>query len=392
MSRFVVFAGVILCIGPLVPHAAAQDSSARTPPASVVADMSLASAERDMMEVAVSVAPGIHVFHAPLGFGPVPLANEMLIEQRDGLVLVDAGKTRGAGERIVALIRSISPKPVKAVIITHWHQDHVMGLGPIVEAWPHAVIVSSERTRQHILTDDSYRGSPHALSATAARDARRAVALTAYATEYDPHIRDAALSAEERRGWASVVGVLKQRIADERGTYLVVPTVTFTDRYGINDPESPIEARYIGSSHTDGDIVVWAPRQRVVAVGDMVVVPIPYGGTNLLDWPSTLANLKRLRPAVIVPGHGPAQADTRYVDQMIAALLEMRAKVMPLIGGASLTDDQVVAKVDLSEVRRKFAGDDRWLGYWFDQYFAASAADLYKELREGNAKKGGTGG
>lgn len=342
--------------------------------------MSLSSAERDMKEEIRRVAPHVYMIHAPMAFGPAPLANQMLVEQRDGLVLIDAGKTRGAGERIVRLIRSVSAKPVKAVIVTHWHPDHVMGLGPVMEAWPSAIVISSALTRDHLLTDESYRNVPRVAGQTRARDSSRAQALRQYANEYGPYLHDPSLSEAERRGWANVVGVLDLRIADERGSYLVVPGVVFTHRYVIDDPDAPVEALAIGPSHTDGDIVAWTPKQRVVGAGDMVVAPIPYGGTNVLAWPQSLGRLEALGPRVIVPGHGEAEYDTRYVDRMIDALNAMNAGARRLAADSALSDEQVASRIDLSVERKRFAGDDRWLAYWFDQYFAPNAVQAYHEL------------
>lgn len=359
--------------------AGAQDSLSSR----ITAAMSDPSAERAMIEQSIAVAPRVHVFHAAMSAGPSPLANETLIEQSDGLVLVDAGKTRGAGERIVSLIRGISPKPVKAVIITHWHQDHVLGLGPIVEAWPDAKIVATRATDRHLRTEDSYASTPRAHAPTAAHDAARAATLRGYADQTWPQMNDTTLSAEERRGWKEIVGVLNLRTADERGTYLVLPSVTFDDRYVIDDADAPVEARFVGAAHTDGDAIVWMPRQRVVAAGDLVVAHIPFGADSVLQWPATLRNLRALSPAVIVPGHGDVQTDTRYVDLVIAALDSTRARAARLIdGGASLSEQVVQSRVDLSDFRRRFAGDDRWLAYWFDQYFAPNAVQAYNELRK----------
>jgi glyoxylase-like metal-dependent hydrolase (beta-lactamase superfamily II) len=384
MPRRPFVAAIIAGLMTLANTGIAQMAAARpdVAPRKFAADMSLPSAERAMQETAIRVAPGVFVFHAPLGDGPVPLANEMLIEQRDGLVLVDAGKTRGAGQRIVRLIRSVSPKPVKAVILTHWHQDHVLGLGPIVEAWPNAAIVASVATREAFLGAASYRDTPRAPGTTAGRDSSRAAALSKYADEYRPNIHDATLSEEERRGWADVVGVLDLRISDEQGTYLVIPTVTFTGRYVIDDPVNPVEALSIGPAHTADDIVVWARKQHVVAAGDVVVAPIPYGARNVLEWPTALETIESVHAKVIVPGHGPIQTSAAYVDRMIAALSEIRAKVEPLAGGPPLADDSLMAKIDLSKTRQPFAGGDRWLAYWFDRYFAPNAVSAYHELRE----------
>lgn len=370
-----------LCLLPVAAAAQAADSSPAHPAGAYTSDMSLPSAEQRMREVAIKVAPGIYAFHAPLSDGPAPLANEMLVEQKDGLVLIDAGKTRGAGARIVALIRGISAKPVKAVIITHWHPDHVLGLGPIIEAWPHAAIIASVATRNHIRDDDSYRGVPRAPGLTATRDSSRAAVLRQYADQSGGSIRDPKLSDEEHRGWADVIGVLDLRIHDERGTYLVLPTVTFTDEYLLEDPVAPVEARFIGPAHTDGDVVAWAPRQRVVAAGDMVVAPIPFGGSHVLQWPATLRRLEALHPRVIVPGHGPIQPDARYVDRMIEGLNAIRREAERLAGGPPLSADDATAQAKLSATKRAFAGQDPWLAYWFDQYFAPNIAVAYDSLR-----------
>jgi glyoxylase-like metal-dependent hydrolase (beta-lactamase superfamily II) len=346
-----------------------------------------------MKERAIKIAPHIYMFHAPLSSGPAPLANEMLIEQTDGLVLVDAGKTRGAGERIVALIRSISSKPVKAVIITHCHPDHVLGLGPIVEAWPKAAIVESRDTLACIERndDDSYKGIPRTRGGSAERDQKRAAGLRAYAAQLGPNLTDPKLSAAERRGWADVVGVLDQRIADERGTYLVMPTVTFTDTYKIDDPLAPVEARFLGRAHTDGDVVVWAPRQRVVATGDVVVWPIPFTGSRVFEWPGTLRAIERLRPLIVVPGHGVVLRGTAYIERMAVALTAFGKMAEGLLAGPEIPDDQVLDKIGVSAQKQAFAGNDPWRRLWFDQYFAVNVAKAYRELRAKRVTPQGTG-
>jgi len=362
---------------PLSTRAQSRDSTS-----ALSAAMSLPSAEHAMKESAQRIASHIYMFHPSLPYGPAPFPNEVLIEQTNGLVLVDAGKTRGAGQRIVALIHQISAKPLKAVIITHWHQDHVLGLGPIIETWPNISVITNEATDHAIRTDESYRSTPHSRDSTAARDSARAKALRQYATEYEPHLHDASLSPEERRGWADVVGVLNQRIADERGTYLVLPTIVFKDRYRLDDALAPVEAISIGPAHTDGDVAVFMPRQRTVAAGDIIVSPIPYGGSHVVEWPATLAKLKSLKPKLIVPGHGDLEMDTSFADLMIGALHEMQFKVQPFVAGTQLPDDSIMAHVDLSDARSRFAGRNHWLAYWFDQYFAANAVTAYAQLRK----------
>jgi glyoxylase-like metal-dependent hydrolase (beta-lactamase superfamily II) len=118
----------------------------------------------------------------------------------------------------------------------------------------------------------------------------------------------------------------------------------------------------------------------------MVVNPIPFGGDDMLAWPDSLRNLKNLHPAIIVPGHGMLLHGTAFVDLIINAFEEMRAKAQVLVHGPALTDDQVQAKIDLTAMKKRFSGGDVWLGYWFDQYFAPNAVQTYDELRKEGGK------
>ena len=71
----------------------------------------------------------------PIILGPA-ISNVSIIEQSDGIVVIDSGATAADGRRIVAFVRSLTDKPVKAVVITHWHNDHPLGISAIRDAWP----------------------------------------------------------------------------------------------------------------------------------------------------------------------------------------------------------------------------------------------------------------
>ena len=96
------------------------------------ADMSVPAAEQQMKE-AVDRCRAVRACVPRAVAVRSGAAGERDADRAVGRIGADRwGKTRGAGERIVALIKLDQlPSRVKAVIITHWHQDHVMGLGPI---------------------------------------------------------------------------------------------------------------------------------------------------------------------------------------------------------------------------------------------------------------------
>ncbi|MGZ8363532.1 MAG: MBL fold metallo-hydrolase [Caulobacteraceae bacterium] len=334
------------------------------------------SPEDGYKQVAVKVAPRIHVLHQAEPFQVSPVGNVVIIEQSDGLVLVDSGGSRGSGERVVAEIRRISPKPVKAVIITHWHNDHPLGLPAILAVWPKAQIIATEGTLAQMKTGKLGKVP---LSPDPAYDVQRVAQLEGYIAQFAPQTTDPKLTEEERTEWKRLPPILKLRELDAPGTYLALPTVAFKDRYVIADREAPVEALFFGPGNTNGDAVIWTPKQRVVAAGDIVVSPIPYGLNGYpKSWIADLERLKALNFKVLVPGHGLPQMDRAYLDKLIGLIAEARAKAAPL-AVEKLTDEEAAAKIDLSGQKAVFAGADPWLGYWFDRYAAPIAVAAYHE-------------
>ena len=93
------------------------------------------------------IAPGIHLLATPPDYLGPATGNVTVIEQTDGVVLIDSGASAAHGRRVVQFVRTLTGKPVKAVLLTHWHNDHPLGVSEIRAAWPRVRIVATERTR-----------------------------------------------------------------------------------------------------------------------------------------------------------------------------------------------------------------------------------------------------
>ena len=212
------------------------------------------------------------------------------------------------------------------------------------------------------------------------RAAARAQAFKQYAKDYMPRVTDTKASRRQHEGWAALVGVLDQRALDEQGTYLVHPTKIFTGRYRIDDPDAPVEAIDVGQGHTVSDSVVWAPRQRVVATGDQVVSPAPFGGSHLVGWPAALERIIALGPRIVIPGHGVMLNGTAYLQQMRNMIARVSARVRALPRSPVLSDDDVRQRVDMAAERRTFTHGDPWLGDLFEQFTADYPVLAYHEL------------
>lgn len=316
-------------------------------------------------QVLERVDRNVHVMRQALPNFAGVVGNVVIIEQARGFVIVDSGSSRGDGEAVVEAIRSINArKPVTAIVITHWHNDHPLGLPALAAAWPQAEIIAVENT--HIRLEDGQTNVP--MAPDAAWDAQRVQTLEGYLPGIRESINDQSLSQAERDGWARAAAAIPLRVTRAPGTHVVLPTRTFTDRLVLDDPRVPVEVRFEGRANTDGDALIWLPRQRIVATGDIVVAPVPY---NFSIYPSdniqTLQRLQDMNYAVLIPGHGEVQRDRAFVDLLIAFNRDVRDQVAALVREGR-TLEEINAQLTMPEYAQRFAGDDAWVRLWFRNY------------------------
>jgi len=310
------------------------------------------------------------------------IGNVTIIEQDDSIVLVDSGASYGSGARVVEAVRRVSRKPVSAVIITHWHGDHPLGLSAIREAWPNVEIIATEVTRDRIAVEANGLPPVPRGQRDPAYEAQRMEIIEGYRNGQLADLAAGAQSDEERAGWQRATDSLPVRVADVAGTYVIEPTRVFTTSLSLPDGSAPIEVRFEGRGNTQGDAVIWLPRQRILVAGDLVVAPIPY---MFNVYPNenarTLEHLLAYDPQLIVPGHGEPLQDTAYVRQLIAFIDDIRTQTAALVR-QGLSQEEVAAQVQLEPMAQAFAADDPWLRFWFQQYAAGPLIEsAYLEAR-----------
>jgi glyoxylase-like metal-dependent hydrolase (beta-lactamase superfamily II) len=242
-----------------------------------------AQADRVFARRTEAVSERVHLIYKPNPADPPFEGNIVVIEQTQGLVVVDAGGSPAAGRAAVAEIRKLSGKPVRFLIYTHYHGDHNLGAGAFRAAWPGVTILSTAKTRENMT------GPPMAY-------------VKGYAKSYSDmadfaatKAADQTLPARLRAGWARTAQAGPGMVAGYADMAVYPADVTFTDRLSIPDAEAPVAVMFLGRGNTDGDAVVWAPKQRVLASGDLVVAPIPYAAhTYPGEWIATLKRLEAL--------------------------------------------------------------------------------------------------
>jgi glyoxylase-like metal-dependent hydrolase (beta-lactamase superfamily II) len=310
------------------------------------------------------------VTNSPTSIIPPFEGNVVVIEQSDGLVIVDAGGAPISGRNIVRAIRNFTSLPAKYLIYTHYHGDHNLGAGELRKAWPGLRIISTVQTRVNMT------GPPMAYVTTYSEGNAGALASARQ------RIADPKTSAGMQASWRAMVRAGPAMVAAYRGLKATPADIVFSDELNLPDPVAPLELRFLGRANTDGDAIVWLPRQRVLATGDVVVHPSPYASASYpTDWLRVLGQLKAYDFAFLVPGHGQVQTDRAYIDKLIGAIGAVRAQVAPL-AHAGISLDQTYKRVDLSSVTAIFAGGDPWRRFALDAFFLrALVSNSWKEAK-----------
>ena len=255
--------------------------------------------------------------------------NTGVIVGDDGVMVIDAQATPTMAADVLRRIREVTDKPIKYVLLSHYHAVRVLG----ASAYEAENIVASRLTYEMI----AERGQQD------------------WESEYGrfPRLFE---------GAESIPG-------------LTWPSIVFDGRLTLDLGNRKVEIFSPGRGHTQGDTVAWLPDQKILYAGDLVEYgATPYAGdAHLADWPATLDALRALKPEKLVPGRGdalvtPAQCEegmsqTRaFVTDLFECAKEARA------GGQDLKQMFEAAKAKMDPIY----GD--WVIYEHCMPFDASRA------------------
>lgn len=237
-------------------------------------------------------APG--VYHA-VGTGALAVGcNAAVIVNDEDAIVVDTHMTPGGAWALREELRAITPKPVRTVVNTHWHFDHAHGN----QIYDRGVeIIGHEYTRARIAAGDSMRGRSYEMFVGGVP--ARIVALEDQLAK--------AKDASEQDSLRKQLAVQRNHLEGTRAVVRTPPNVTLDDRVSLFRGGRETRLLFLGRGHTGGDIVVFLPRERVVATGDLLVEGTSYLGDGFFkDWIETLDRLGALDFETVLPGHGNA--------------------------------------------------------------------------------------
>lgn len=152
------------------------------------------------------------------------------------------------------------------------------------------------------------------------------------------------------RGQVSLDRALKGRMDKMAGTKLTKPDITFDDEYIIELGGQRIEAKYLGTAHSPGDIAVWLPQKKTVISGDIAfhqrLLPV-MDDTDTDGWIETWGKFEALGAKHIIPGHG-APTDYTQVRKYTRGYLQfMRDEIAKIIENNGELQDAY--KIDQSQ-------------------------------------------
>lgn len=322
------------------------------------------------------LAEGVHalVWSDPLA-DPIE-SNALIIINDEDVLVVDSSLFPSTARLIIGEIRKLTPKPVRYVVNTHWHDDHVLGNLAYREAFPAVEFVAHANTRTDI-AEQVYAAQPKIIE-----QYREDLVKIRRALDTGKTSRGETVTEERRKLFESYIPLLERFLAEigPVNARPVLPDVVFADQLTIHRGGRRIELRHLGRGNTRGDVVVWLPREKILATGDLVVSPIPFGiGSYYRDWISALNALQAIPAETFFLSHGKVQRDRSYIAQVRGLLESLVSEVEAEVRkGATL--EQVQQKVTLSSWKTKLAGDDEDRQRAFDAYFVKPAVErLYKQ-------------
>jgi len=324
----------------------------------------------------VEVASGVYAFLPEESLTAVVSGNTLAVVGDDGVLVVDTGNFPTLARRMIADLRARTKQPVKYIVHTHWHPDHWVGDGEFRKAFPDVLILSTAFTRQAIaeLAPKYVRG--------AVERGDEFLGMLNQRIESGKRADGSPLPEADKNFYRKEVEDLKFGISEYKQAQLLAPNLTFDRSIVVYLGKREVRISFLGRGNTAGDAVVEVPDSKVVATGDLLVFPTPYSyGSYPGEWIETLSKLMALNATTVVPGHGPIFHDWGYAQTVSALLASLRTQVKAAVD-QGLDLEATRKRVDLSDFRRKLAGDDTDKQRAFDVSFTTPAVErAYQEAK-----------
>lgn len=276
----------------------------------------------------IKVTDGVYV---AVGYG---IANSILLEGKDGAIVVDTMESVESARTVLAEFRKVSDKPIKAIVYTHSHPDHVGGAAAFIAPGANVPIYAQEDVARNM--------------------DKIASELQPVITRRSLRMYGAQLPPDERIN-LGIGGFLDLQEGSSVST--LRPTRTFRDQ--LEDTVAGIHFQLVHApGETEDQLFMWLPERGVLLCGDNFYRSFPnlytIRGTGYRDpklWAASLDRMRGLHPQFLVPSHTRPLSDAAAID---AALTDYRDAIRYVydqtirLMNQGLLPDEIAARVQLS--------------------------------------------
>lgn len=327
----------------------------------------------------VKVTDSIYVFKPRIDWVH---GNGIAIIGNDGVFFIDTYIQTNYAEAAIQGLKKITRLPIKYVLNTHHHNDHVLGNSVFKKAFPGC---------QFIASDSCFRR----MNGKAKKD------IETEKTDIDESIK--VLEKELKDGkmangtpiTGNLVNFWKWQLQETidykkqyKGNRLVNADITFSDSLTVRWGSMTLKLGVLKEKgHSVSDVMVWIPEKKLIITGDIVVAPTPYANANTYGMLPALQQVIDYNPQIIIPGHGPVLYDHSYLHllkQVFTAYITETEKAFQ----NKMSRKDAVTSISFPELDAKLTGDDLVKKWAYISFFARGMILYTYQALEAKQKAG----
>lgn len=259
----------------------------------------------------VPVERGVWLHVTRPGISPSAYANSVIVAGDSAVLVVDTHHSAAAGQRLARQIRRLTNLPVRWVVNSHYHGDHVWGNVSVAAAWPQARFLAHPATIDSILN-----GSSGQLASELER-------LDDLVARLEAALASDSLPADVVPTYRRTLARYRAQRREVAATSVFLPDTEVSGELRVQLGGREVWIRHPGPAHTAGDLVVWIPDVGVLAAGDLVEQGALWlQGGDVRGWARALASLRTLQPRTVLASHARLRDDAFLLEAHTAFLVE----------------------------------------------------------------------